>query len=349
MLSDKYWVTIARRQFASLRNEKTIVFAIIVQLIIASFSSFLVVGIVSLYEPSGAKSEQIISVALTGNASGELSSELTANSGLSYTRTENYSEAYSLFKQNGVDGILEAKKTENNRIRTTITAPETGLKSTLTVVRTKQMLEEFERQKRFDLTISNTQLSPLRLSEDSRASPYLSFTYIVLVPILIILPAFISGSIVIDTVIEDRKTGMIEILRTSPASDTDIIRGKLLVPIIISPLQSCVWFVLISFNGTILFHPMLLILISVAFTLITVSVGVSIVGLSNNRGEAQFLYSLVLVTILSAASTLPESPNTTIAKLGMGSSVELTYILSAVYVIFGLILYTVSVRQFSLD
>ena len=43
--------TIARRDLASLRSEKTIVLALLIQLFIAAFSSFLVVGLTSLYDP----------------------------------------------------------------------------------------------------------------------------------------------------------------------------------------------------------------------------------------------------------------------------------------------------------
>jgi len=44
-------LTIAGRELSGLRAEKTILLAIAIQLFIAAFSSFLVVGLVSMYDP----------------------------------------------------------------------------------------------------------------------------------------------------------------------------------------------------------------------------------------------------------------------------------------------------------
>jgi len=44
-------LTIAKRELQVLGREKTIVLALVIQLFVASFSGFLVVGLVSLYDP----------------------------------------------------------------------------------------------------------------------------------------------------------------------------------------------------------------------------------------------------------------------------------------------------------
>ena len=46
-------LAIANRELVSLSTEKTIVLALLIQLFIAAFSSCLVVGLVSLYDPGG--------------------------------------------------------------------------------------------------------------------------------------------------------------------------------------------------------------------------------------------------------------------------------------------------------
>jgi len=53
---------IARRELGSLSREKTIVLALLIQLVIAAFSSFLVVGLASLYEPGAAEDDVVVDV-----------------------------------------------------------------------------------------------------------------------------------------------------------------------------------------------------------------------------------------------------------------------------------------------
>lgn len=337
---------IARRQLASLRNEKTIVFAIIVQLVVASFSSFLVVGLVSLYDPSGAQSQQQLGVSLTGDAADEIGPYIGQAGGLNIGTAGSVEAAEDAFTSGETDAIIRAEYTEANRISVSVTAPETGIASTVVVVRTKRALKNFERDKREQLA-TDVDTETLHLSQESDTSPYISFTYTVLVPLLIILPGFISGSIVVDTILEDRNLGMIELLRSSPLEDADIARGKLLIPILLGPGQMIAWFLLLGLNGTSLYHPGLLVLIGTGLTLFTVSVGSLVAQYADDRGEAQFLYSVILVTTLTVTTALPEQPNITVAKLGMGSHTQTTYLLTALYLAGGMVVYALVMRNFS--
>ena len=75
-MSDRSWLRdprylIARREVKSLSREKTIVLALLIQLFVAGFSSFLVVGLTSLYDP-GAVSSGEVDVAVTGDAADAL-------------------------------------------------------------------------------------------------------------------------------------------------------------------------------------------------------------------------------------------------------------------------------------
>jgi len=53
-------IRIALRELSTLKSEKTIVLALLIQLVIAAFSSFLVVGLVSLYDPASAGGQDLL-------------------------------------------------------------------------------------------------------------------------------------------------------------------------------------------------------------------------------------------------------------------------------------------------
>ena len=61
-------LTVAKRELAGLRAEKTILLAIGIQLFIAAFSSFLVVGLVSMYDPRKWRSPARATRSRTSNA-----------------------------------------------------------------------------------------------------------------------------------------------------------------------------------------------------------------------------------------------------------------------------------------
>lgn len=342
------WLTIARRQLASLRNEKTIVFAIIVQVVVASFSSFLVVGLVSLYSPDGVESNQLVSIGVTGDATDTTAPYFEELDTVSVERYATYDDASQDFQDGRLNGIIETQYRDNGRISTTVTAAETGVQSTLVVVRSKQALKELEQNQRTQLA-EETTVDTLRLSEGSQSSPYLSYTYVVLLPLLLILPAFISGSIVSDTIIEDRRNGMLELLRSAPATDRDIVRGKMAVPLALGPLQVAAWIALVELNGIPISNPGLLIAIGTGLTLTAAGIGAFTTQRTNDRGKAQFLYSTVLVFFLSLTILLPEAPITTIAKLAMNSQTLTTYILAVGYLAFGLLVYAANMWKFNLD
>lgn len=342
------WLTIAKRQLASLRNEKTIVFAILVQVIVASFSSFLVVGLVSLYSPDGVTTNQQITVGLTGNATEETKPHFEDLDTVRVETFKSYDSAYTAFKDGELNGFVYTRYTSENRISATITAPETGVQSTLFVVRSKRALKTLEQERRTQLA-DQTNTPILQLEESSQASPYLSYTYTVLIPLLLVLPAFISGSIVSDTIIEDRRNGMIELLRSTPATDADIIRGKITVPLLLGPVQVLAWLFLVDLNGISVQNPFWLVMLGTGFTLAAVGLGAFVTQRTNDRGKAQFVYSAALVAMLSLTTLLPESPLTTIAKLAMNSQTPTTLVLTIGYLTFGLVLYMINLRNFTLD
>lgn len=343
------WVTIAGRQLRSLRAEKTILLAIMIQLIVAGFSSFLVVGLVSLYDPSGVEQGQEIAVGITGDKGVDVLTSIDGqNNGVQVEYYTDPDEAFDDFQQGEINGYINANVNDNQQVEAILTAPDEGVQSTLTVVRMQNILTNFERDQRQRIAVEEN-INTLQLEKTTDTPPYVSFTYTVLIPLLLFLPAFISGAIVIDTIIQDRKQGVIELLQSTPTTDKDIIIGKLLVPALIGPLQIIAWLFLLTLNDVSIYKPSFIVAIGTGLTLIAVSTAAYITQYTNNRGSAQFIYSGTLVFLISLATLLPEIPITTIAKFGLGSYDITSIILAAVYLVAGVMLSIFVLRNYSLQ
>ncbi len=311
-----------------LGREKTIVLALLIQLFIAAFSSFLVVGLVSLYDPGSVEGYEV-EVAVTGDARADLLDAVRETPSLGGEGYDSRDAALTAFENGQVDAVL-ATETVEGRVQVEALAPDSNVRTTLVVVQLRDALRAFERGERADRA-AYLDSTPLDLPPEGTSSPYYSFTYTVLVPLLLFLPVFISGSIAVDSLTEEFERGTLELLRVAPISLLDIVDGKLLAAAVLAPAQAGLWIALLRFNGTAVSNPVVLIGLVAAFSLLVVGLGSAVGLLAPDRRAAQFLYSIGVLAVFGGATLLPGSPANTVAKLAIGSADAVTYLTVAGY------------------
>ncbi|MFB6081435.1 MAG: ABC transporter permease [Halanaeroarchaeum sp.] len=315
---------LARRELGSLRSEKTIVLALLIQLFVAAFSSFLVVGLVSMYDPDATQGAFSVDVAVAGNASDDLVQvvdEGPARSGRVY---EDRAAAMAAFRSRQVDAVLIAAYRPSGRAVVQAYAPEGDFRTTLVVVQLKDVLSTFERERRIALSHRLTR-EPLPVPAVPDSNPYFGFTYTVLVPLLGFLPAFISGSIAADSLAEELERGTFELLRVAPLSTAQIVDGKALAMVGIAPAQAALWLGFLSLNGTAIARPLAILVLVTALAGVLVVLGAGLAVSIGVRREAQLLYSLAALALFGATLFLPENPPNVVAKLAIGSATTVTY------------------------
>ncbi len=318
-----------RREITSLRSEKTILLAIAIQLFIAAFSSFLVVGLVSMYDPTGVGAPET-EIAITGEDPSSLIAVANQQSGLEITVVQDPAVAQASFQSGEVDAVLEATRNSDGQLLIDATLPDEGLQTTLLVVQVRETLEALEQTERLAMSDRLTE-EPLLVPNQIDASPYVSFIYTILLPLLLFLPAFISGSIIVDSLSEERQRGTLELLRVAPLSFVDVVDAKLLAVTALAPIQAIAWLVLLVLNGTQIANPVALVVMVAALSLLVAAVGAGVALTAPDRRQAQLLYSVGLVGALVVASLLPEHPANTVAKFAIGSATATTWLLLAGY------------------
>ncbi|UWG47640.1 ABC-type Na+ efflux pump, permease component [Halanaeroarchaeum sp. HSR-CO] len=314
---------IARRTIGSLRSEKTILLAIAIQLFVAAFSSFMVVGLVSLTDPGATEGGYEVDMAVSGNASDDLLAAVDSGESRDAMEFESRESAVIALSNGRVDGVLHAEYIERGRIHVDAVAPEGDFETTLVVVEMKDALGEFERQKRIAMSHRLTR-QPLAVPEPPQSNPYFEFTYTVLIPVLAFLPAFISGSITADSLAEEIERGTLELLRVAPVTPAQIVDGKALAMVAIAPAQAALWLGLLAFDGTSIARPGAILLLVLATTTILVTLGAGLALLIRRRAEAQLLYSLTALALFGLALFAPEGPPAAIAKLAVGTATPIT-------------------------
>ena len=309
---------LARKELRSLADEKTIVLALLIQLFVAAFSSFLVVGLVSMYQPGGVGGVSV-DAAVSGDAADELLTTLDSESGVDAREYKSPEAAADAFQRGVVDATFVVTHTAEDRIEVAVTVPDGNVRTTVTVVQIRDALRAFERDQR-TARVEYLGTEPISLPPEPASSPYFGFSYTVLVPLLLLLPAFIGGSVTVDSLTEEIDRGTMELLRVSPLSPAGIVDGKLLASVLLAPAQAALWMALLSINGTPVANLPALLLLTTAFALAVSALGAAVALLSPERRAAQFLYSTGVLGLSGAASLLPGSPPNTIARLAVGSA-----------------------------
>jgi ABC-type Na+ efflux pump permease subunit len=331
---------LALRELASLRAEKTIVLALVIQLFIAAFSSFLVVGLVSLYDPGG----ETVDFAVTGDAEGLVvaSQEEDAWNVETYESEE---AATAAFENGEADAVIIAERTGGgvgDEVVVEVLAPEGDLRTTLIVTAARELLERYEDIEREVRAVElGVETLPV---PDAGSSPYYGFTYAVLVPLLMFLPVFISGSITADSVTEEFERGTLDLLRVSPLSDTAIFDGKAATAVVIAPAQAFLWLALLRVNDVVVASPLALVVLVGGVTAVAVGFGATVALRFQERKQAQFVYSVGIVVFFALTFALPESSANTVAKLAAGSATSMTMAHVVGYVVGGTALYVFARR-----
>lgn len=320
---------VARRDLDAISREKTIVLALLIQLFVAAFSSFLVVGLSTLYDPTSIESEATIDVGVTGDSE-ELLAVAQEQPGLRARAYRSTSNAMADFRERRLDAVLQVHRTDGGVLEVDATVAE-GFRTTLVVVQLRQALETLERTERTERR-GQLDAEVVPLPDDGTASPYFGFTYTILLPLLLFLPAFISGSLAVDVITEEIERGTLTMLRVTPASLTEIVDGKAGAMAALAPAQAALWIALLWFNGIAVANVPALLVFVAALALAVVTLGV-VMGLATaERQRAQLLYSMAILVLFGGAAVLPEHPANTAALLAIDSATTTTWTLLAGYV-----------------
>jgi ABC-type Na+ efflux pump permease subunit len=329
-------LTVAKRELASLRSEKTIVLAILIQLFVAAFSSFLAVGLVSLYDPGSVSNGFVVEFGVTGEAGEDLVPIIEERDGWRAVEYGEEAAAMRAFDRGEIHAVLAVSRTADGRAQVRAIAPDGNVRTTLVVTQIKGVLEAFERHER-DRLSSSLERQPIELPPDASSSPYFGFTYTVLVPLLTFLPVFVSGSIAVDAIAEEYDRGTLELLRVTPLTATDIVDGKLLAMGVLAPVQAGAWLALLSFRGTQIANPLEILLLVTGFAVGVVTMGATAALAFRERKQAQFLFSMGVLVVFSSTYLLPESPANAVAKLAIGSPTRITHLSVVAYLAVSLV------------
>jgi ABC-type Na+ efflux pump permease subunit len=318
-------IFIAQKEFRGLKHEKTFLLIVLIQLFIALFSTFLVFGLASFYDPSalGELKLKNTNIAIVDSNENDVY-QFFQNSGIHLIPYDTFGDAYTDFQSRQVEAIILISNEPSQGyglINMEIYLPKSDLKATLVSMQLKKPLEKFEQSVR-DIRIKRiADYTPLDLNimDEPRSSTYFEFLYVALLPLLMFTPAFISGGVAVDLITEEFELKTLDLLLVTPASLLDIVSGKMLLTVIIAPVQAFMWILLLMLNRIVIYNTAAIILFVFIIALILVLASSIISLVFKERGLSQLFYSLLLIILFLISYLFTNSPLNLISRLSIQS------------------------------
>ena len=315
---------ILRKEFRGLFNERTILLAVLLQLFIAMFSSFLMVGLTSMYDPSSLSkySRFRYSVGYCGNDSG-LRDYLDRSPDFTVYGME-LSPAVAALKERKLAAVIYVPDTApdaDDPVKITLYSLQNDLQSAIVNVKLKDIFLKYEKDLRgVRVARLSEQPIPLRIPAARGGGDFYEFVYGLLIPLLLFMPAIIASALVIDLITEEYQHETLETLISTPVTFAEVVWGKVLACELLIPLQAGAWLLLLMING-IAIDNVPLILVQVTLTsFLPILLGALTALHYRERTSAQFIFSTALVVVILFVLALPANPLNILTRLAVGTA-----------------------------
>jgi len=323
MMNAKNLKIIAKKELSGLVSEKTIVLAILLQVFIAMFSSFLLVGLASMYNPDAISqySQFRYPIGYVGEET-LLLEHLEGDKDLVVFNLD-LSEAVALLKERKLAAVIWAPDTPEYvdiPVKITTYTIENDIQSSIVNAKLKNVLMDYEDTLR-EIRSSRLENTPveLNLPPTNPSADFYEFVYGLLIPLLVFMPAIISGALIIDLITEEYQHDTLETLMSTPLTFPEAIWGKVIGCFVIVPLQVTGWLILLIANGIYINGAIPIIFHVAAGSLVIILLGALVALRYRERTNAQFVFSTALVVVILASLSFPMNPANLIVRLSVNS------------------------------
>ncbi|HET91894.1 MAG TPA: ABC transporter permease [Chloroflexi bacterium] len=309
---------ILKKELRAVAQERTILIAITIQLFIASFSSAILIGLMSFYDPEAIGLSTRISVrtGIVGATNNPLVGFLEEQNA-QLTSFATLQEAQLAFDAGQIDAAIlippERAAEDDPTVEMQLVLPASETYSTVILMVLQGPLKEYETylRKRNGIQIRYTDVA------GKPATTY-EFQYGVILPLLMFFPAFIAGSMVVDSISEELVNRTMDTLWVAPLSLNTILGSKIAAAVLLAGAQAALWAALLRFNSIPIQNLGLVLLLSVLSAAI-IAIGSAFIAVYlKDRERSQFLYSIFVLLSASLSYLFDLSPIALVTRLATG-------------------------------
>ncbi len=320
---------IVKKIFNDLLRERSIIFAITLQVFIILTASIMLTNSVNLFNPDEML-EQETTIAITGDLMlSERLSELFEESDLRYELYTSSDEALRMFEEKHVDGVMSIRRAEELfPVYVDMYVPKGDVKTSIILSETQRILEVLENEMREERLAEPDaiMLDKLRMTQRSNsiATQIFETLYSILIPFLLLMPGVLLGGMVIDILIEELEKKTLNLLMLV-ISFRRYIFELIIATLAISTLQILVWQILISIQGIMISNLPKITVLVIMMNLIMFIFCIIITLAVMDKTKAQLIYSFMVLLTFASMPLFSINPIRVISRLAIGV-VEVSFI-----------------------
>ncbi len=317
-----FGLPIAKKMFKDLLREKTIVFAIFLQLFIILTSSIIITNANALFNPEQVIQEPI-NIGITGD------SYLRQKVATYFEQSKLIASVYpeesvtlSKFAEGSIDAVIIVNRSkEYYPIYLSVIIPKGDIKSSVITSEVKDSLQVFENELRDEnlAEISAIRLDRLKIKNKSNSITTQVFEalYSILIPFLLLLPGVLLGGLIIDILVEEMETKTLHLLMIITTFRKYLFEIILSV-VGLSMLQVITWELLLSLKGIIINNlPYITgLVLFLNFVMFIACVLLSI--LVKEKTRSHLIYSFLIILLFATAPLFRMNPIRVISRLAIG-------------------------------
>ena len=308
---------IAKKELLGLSSEKTIVFAILLQVFIAMFSSFLMVGLTAMYDPEAIEGYSTIAYGVGyAGADSALIDEFKKRDDLILHRMD-LGQALAALRERQVSAVVYVPDTPPDA-EGPVMVIQNDLQSSVINVKVKEVLQGYEKELR-EVRADRMTAFPVSLNfpESGGGENFFEFVYGLLIPLLVLLPAIVSAALIIDLITEEYQRRTLETLMSTPVTFAEMVWGKVAACEVLVPVQAGAWLFLLGFNGIAVDNAAAILLHASVGGLFLILLGALVALHYRERTSAQFIFSTALVVVFLLVMAVPYNPLNLMVRLAV--------------------------------
>ena len=313
---------IVKKIFFDLSREKTIMFAIFLQLFIILTASLLLTNSMAIFSPDNILDESI-TIAITGDLQTARNiKEYFKDSELEVILAEHKENAYELFALEEINAVIEIQPRDNFLpIYIDLTLPKGDIKSSMILAKIKERLEIYETVLR-ERNLAEPEaimLDRIRIKESSNpvATQIFEALYSLIIPFLLLMPGILLGGLVIDILIEELEKKTLNLLMLI-ISFRRYIFELIIATLGISMVQVVAWQFLLSIQGITISNLPKITMIIIMLNLIMFIFCVILTLAIMDKTKAQLTYSFLVLLLFASMPLFDVNPIRIISRLAIG-------------------------------
>lgn len=184
-----------------------------------------------------------------------------------------------------------------------------------------------------------------------------------MIAVLLFLPLFLFGNMVVDSIVGEKERKTAEILVTMPMGHGEIIIGKSLAVILTIAIQIALWMIIVLIAGIDIKNPFIVYMLIVLTSVPIIGITSVIASYSKNYKEAgiglSFIYIIIVgflivptLAYISSKSVISNiSPMTIVMRLFSGETISINDFMIPIIsiIVISLISYWISIKLFKRD